>query len=75
LLSLATALVSKEWLKSSWCKSEVDAARLVGMKVIVALVGIDKSEVPPDLLRFLAGRRRRSTGASRLLLHNAQRIM
>jgi WD40 repeat protein len=43
------ALVSKEWLKSNWCKSEVEAARLMGKKVIVALVGIDKREVPPDL--------------------------
>jgi hypothetical protein len=43
------ALVSKEWLKSSWCKSEVDAARLMGKKVIAALVGIDKSDVPPEL--------------------------
>jgi TIR domain len=43
------ALVSKDWLASSWSKSEVDAARLMGKKVIVALVGIDKSEVPPDL--------------------------
>ena len=43
------ALVSKEWLASSWCKSEVDAARMMGKKVIAALVGIDKSEVPPDL--------------------------
>src|SRR3984893_7416802 len=43
------ALVSKDWLASSWSKSEVDAARLMGKKVIVALGGIDKSEVPPDL--------------------------
>jgi len=43
------ALVSKEWIGSSWCKSEVDAARLMGKKVIAALVGVDKSEVPPDL--------------------------
>jgi hypothetical protein len=43
------ALVSKEWLKSSWCKSEVDAARLMGKKVIAVLLGIDKDEVPPDL--------------------------
>ena len=43
------ALVSKEWLASSWCKSEVDAARMMGKKVIAALVGIDKSQVPPDL--------------------------
>jgi hypothetical protein len=43
------ALVSKEWLGSGWCKSEVDAARLMGKKVIVALVGVDKSAVPLDL--------------------------
>ncbi|MBV8444046.1 MAG: toll/interleukin-1 receptor domain-containing protein, partial [Hyphomicrobiales bacterium] len=43
------ALVSKEWLASSWCKSEVDAARMMGKKVIAALVGIDRSQVPPDL--------------------------
>lgn len=40
------ALVSKEWLASSWCKSEIDAARLMGKKVIVALVNVDKSAVP-----------------------------
>ena len=43
------ALVSNEWLASSWCKSEVDAARLMGKKVIAGLVGIDKTRVPPDL--------------------------
>jgi hypothetical protein len=43
------ALVSKEWLASSWCKSEVGAARMMGKKVIAALIGIDKSQVPPDL--------------------------
>jgi WD40 repeat protein len=43
------ALVSKEWLASGWCKSEVDAARLMGKKVIAALVGVDKDAVPPDL--------------------------
>ena len=37
------ALVSKEWLGSSWCKSEVDAARLMGKKVVVALVGIENA--------------------------------
>jgi hypothetical protein len=42
------ALVSAEWLASGWCKSEIDAARLMG--IIVALTGIDKSEVPIDLL-------------------------
>jgi hypothetical protein len=43
------ALVSQEWLASSWCKSEVDAARMMGKKVIAALVGIDKGQVPHDL--------------------------
>ena len=43
------ALVSPEWLASGWCKSEIDAARLMGKKVIVALVGIDKAQVPVDL--------------------------
>ena len=43
------ALVSKEWLASGWCKSEIDAARLMGKKVIAALVGVDKSAVPLDL--------------------------
>jgi hypothetical protein len=43
------ALVSEEWIASSWCKSEVDAARMMGKKVIAALVGIDKTQVPPDL--------------------------
>ncbi|TBB38562.1 TIR domain-containing protein [Rhizobium ruizarguesonis] len=43
------ALISKEWLASSWCKSEVDAARLMGKKVIALLVEIEKSQVPPDL--------------------------
>src|SRR5580693_3399026 len=43
------ALVSPEWLGSGWCKSEIDAARLLGKKVIVALVGVDKAQVPPDL--------------------------
>src|SRR5271169_2634470 len=44
------ALVSAEWLASGWCKSEIDAARLMGKKVIAALVGIDKSQVPLDLI-------------------------
>ncbi|WP_294537034.1 TIR domain-containing protein [uncultured Rhodoblastus sp.] len=43
------ALVSKEWLDSFMCRSEVETARLMGKKVIVALVGIDKAQVPPDL--------------------------
>jgi WD40 repeat protein len=44
------ALVSPEWLASGWCKSEIDAARLMGKKIIVALTGLDKSQVPLDLL-------------------------
>src|SRR5271165_2402320 len=43
------ALISKEWLESDWCKSEVHAASMMGKKVIAALVGIDKSAVPVDL--------------------------
>jgi hypothetical protein len=43
------AMVSAEWLASGWCKSEIDAARLMGKKVIMALVGIDESQVPLDL--------------------------
>ena len=44
------ALVSKEWLASGWCKSEIDAARLMGKKVVTALVNVDKSAVPLDLI-------------------------
>jgi WD40 repeat protein len=44
------ALVSPEWLASGWCKSEIDAARLMGKKIIVALTALDKSQVPLDLL-------------------------
>src|SRR5215472_14273587 len=44
------ALVSAEWLASGWCKSEIDAARLMGKKIIVALIELDKSQVPLDLL-------------------------
>ncbi len=44
------ALVSAEWLASGWCKSEIDAARLMGKKIIVALTGIDKGQVPLDLI-------------------------
>src|SRR5262245_10851675 len=43
------ALVSENWLGSGWCKSEIDAARLMGKKIIVALIGMDKSAVPLDL--------------------------
>ena len=31
------------------CKAEIVAAQLMGKKVIVALIGIDKAQVPPDL--------------------------
>jgi hypothetical protein len=43
------ALVTADWLASGWCKSEIDAARLMGKKIIVSLIGIDKSQVPVDL--------------------------
>jgi len=43
------ALISTEWLASGWCKAEIDAARLMGKKIIVALIGVDKSLVPLDL--------------------------
>jgi hypothetical protein len=46
---MVLALISAEWLASPWCKAEIDAARLMGKKVIVALIGIDKAQVPPDL--------------------------
>src|SRR5262245_14713747 len=43
------ALVSQEWLASGWCKAELDAARLMGKKIIIALIGVDKTQVPVDL--------------------------
>src|SRR3954452_6623349 len=43
------ALVSPGWLASGWCKSEIDAARLMGKKIIIALIGADKAAVPLDL--------------------------
>src|SRR5215468_2447509 len=46
---MVLALISAEWLASPWCKAEIDAARLMGKKIIVALIGIDKAQVPPDL--------------------------
>jgi WD40 repeat protein len=46
---MVLALISAEWLASPWCKAEIDAARLMGKKVIVALIGIDKAQVPPDM--------------------------
>jgi|1185.fasta_scaffold14675_2 hypothetical protein len=42
-------LISAEWLASPWCKAEIDAARPMGKKIVVALIGIDKARVPPDL--------------------------
>ena len=43
------ALVSSEWLASHWCRAELDTARLMGKKIIVALIGADKADVPVDL--------------------------
>jgi WD40 repeat protein len=43
------ALVSPEWLASGWCKVEIDAARLMGKKIIIALIGVDQTEMPVDL--------------------------
>jgi hypothetical protein len=43
------ALVSPQWLASQWCKTETDAARLMGKRVIVALIGADKAQIPLDL--------------------------
>jgi hypothetical protein len=43
------ALISTEWLASGWCKAEIDAARLMGKKIIVALIGIERHLVPLDL--------------------------
>lgn len=43
------ALISNEWLASRWCRAEIDTARLMGKKIIIALIGADKSDVPLDL--------------------------
>jgi tetratricopeptide (TPR) repeat protein len=43
------ALVSPEWLASSYCKAEIDAARLLNKKIIVALI----APVDPDALADL----------------------
>jgi hypothetical protein len=43
------ALVSNEWPASRWCRAEIDTARLMGKKVIIALIGADKREAPLDL--------------------------
>jgi uncharacterized protein YecT (DUF1311 family) len=47
---VVVALVSPQWLASPWCKAELDAARLMGKKVIVALIGGDKTQLPLDLV-------------------------
>src|SRR5262249_32571496 len=41
------ALVSAEWLASSYCKAEINTAQMMGKKTIMVL--IDKSQVPDDL--------------------------
>jgi TIR domain len=41
------ALVSAEWLASSYCKAEINTAQMMGKKTIIAL--IDKRQVPGDL--------------------------
>src|SRR3954453_4630958 len=41
------ALVSAEWLASSYCKAEINTAQMMGKRTIIAL--IDKSQVPGDL--------------------------
>ena len=41
------ALVSAEWLASSYCKAEINTAQMMGKKTIIAL--LDKSQVPGDL--------------------------
>ncbi len=46
------ALISTEWLASDWCKAEIDAAQLMGKKIIVALIGVDKSLVPLAAIFF-----------------------
>ncbi|WP_407119894.1 toll/interleukin-1 receptor domain-containing protein [Bradyrhizobium sp. STM 3561] len=43
------ALISNQWLASRWCRAEIDTARLMGKKIIIALIGADKSDVPLDL--------------------------
>src|ERR1700733_838735 len=44
------ALVSQDWLASTWCQWEVDEARRLGKKVIAALIDIDKSQLPPEFV-------------------------
>src|SRR5208283_2199450 len=41
------ALVSAEWLGSSYCRAEINTAQMMGKKTIIAL--IDKSQLPADL--------------------------
>jgi hypothetical protein len=41
------ALVSND--ASHWCRTQISPARLMGKKIIIALIGADKREVPLDL--------------------------
>jgi hypothetical protein len=43
------ALVSPQWLASQWCKTQTDVARLMGKRIIVALIGADKAQISLDL--------------------------
>ena len=43
------ALVSPEWLASTWCMAELNAAQLLGKKIVVLLIGSKPSDVPGDL--------------------------
>ncbi len=43
------ALVSREWLASSACKAEMDAARLLNKKIVVALIAAVPAEALTDL--------------------------
>jgi WD40 repeat protein len=46
---VVVVLASREWLASPFCKSEVDAARLLGKRIILALIGLPASELPADM--------------------------
>jgi hypothetical protein len=46
---LVLALVSNNWLASQWCKAEVDAARLMGKRVLIVLIGLDDATLPNDI--------------------------
>src|SRR5215468_10065294 len=41
------ALVSAEWLASSYCKAEINTAQMMGKRTIIALS--DTSQLPPSL--------------------------